>query len=163
VAGSGPKSLRIGTSVGVVPPHAAKDPIRMVKRMKTPAAYRRGNGTLIETVAAPPLHVNSERIPKAVGSERRTTERFPIELPAELCIREIRIPGTTVNISSGGLLMKCSHDSVKIGKRVKVRITNWPNSRGKNSDVALIMEGAVVRDSTGYLAVRRTRYAFVED
>jgi PilZ domain len=136
----------------------------MVKRMTTPAAYRHVNGIPIETETdfaesdGPEFHTE-----KALWLERRTTRRFAIELPAELCIRELCVRGTTVNISSGGLLMKCSHDSVEEGNRVKVRITNWPNSSGNNSAIALIMEGAVVRGSTGYLAVRRTRYEFVED
>jgi hypothetical protein len=134
----------------------------MVKKNRMPAAYRHGNGNPIEMDPAFPANEKSALIPKAVGSERRKTQRFPIELPAELCILEMRIPGTTVNISSGGLLMKCSHDSVKVGRRVKVRITNWPNSSGKNSEVVLVIDGAVVRDSTEYVAVRRSRYQFVE-
>jgi len=133
----------------------------MVKRMRTPAAYRKGNGNAVETESPSPDNKYSGLISKAVGPERRTTRRFPIKLPAELCIREMRIPGTTVNISSGGLLMKCSHGSFKIGKRVKVRITNWPNSSGKNSEVVLVIEGAVVRDSTEHVAVRRIKYEFV--
>ena len=132
------------------------------QRMMTPAAYRHFNGTRIETGIDSTDNDDLRFIPKAVGSDRRTTRRFPIELPAELYISETCFRGTTVNISSGGLLIKCFHDSVKVGKRVKVRITNWPNSKGQNSDVALIMQGNVVRDSTGYLAVRRTRYEFVE-
>lgn len=130
--------------------------------MTTPAAYRHFNGTPIETGIDSTDTDDLGFIPKAVGWDRRTTRRFPIELAAELCISETRFHGTTVNISSGGLLIKCSHDSIKVGERVRVRITNWPNSKGQNSDVALIMEGNVVRDSTGYLAIRRTRFEFVE-
>jgi PilZ domain len=131
--------------------------------MKTPAAYRHKSGAPIETVAGSPDDANDSLIRQVVGSERRTTKRFPLKLPAELCIREMCIRGTTVNISSGGLLMKCSHDSLKIGWRVKVRLTNWPNPSGKKSQVTLIMDGAVVRDSPEYIAVRRIRYEFIED
>ena len=131
--------------------------------MKTPAAYRHKSGAPMETVAGSPDDAYYGPNRQAVGSERRTTKRFPLKLSAELCIREICIRGTTVNISSGGLLMKCSHDSVKIGWRVKVRLTNWPNPSGKSSQVALIMDGAVVRDSPEYIAIRRIRYHFVED
>jgi PilZ domain len=134
----------------------------MVKRMMIPAAYRQVNGTLLERETDSAYYDDSGFIPKAVFPDRRTTRRFPIELPAELCIREMRFRGTTVNISSGGLLMKYSHDSIKVGRHVRVRITNWPSSGGNNSDVALIIEGAVVRNSTGYLAVQRTRHAFVD-
>jgi PilZ domain-containing protein len=136
---------------------------RMVKRMTTPAAYRHFNSTSTKPDIDSADTKNSGLHPNVVRSERRTTQRFPIQLPAELCIREMRFHGTTVNISSGGLLMKCSHDMLKVGKRVKVRITNWPSSNEKRSDVTLIVEGAVLRDSSGYLAVRRTRYEFVDD
>jgi hypothetical protein len=135
----------------------------MVKKNRMPAAYRHGNGNPIEMDPAFPANEKSALIPKAVGSERRKTQRFPIELPAELCILEMRIPGTTINISSGGLLMRCSHDSVRVGRRVQVRVTNWPNARRNNSVVVLVSEGAGVRDSPEYLAVRRIRYEFVED
>ena len=128
--------------------------------MLTP--YHRKNRAPIETDAHTLDNENSELMPKAIGSERRTTQRYPIQLPAELCIGEKRICGTTVNISSGGLLIKCSDDAVKIGGHVNVRITNWPNSSRNNSEVVLMIEGAVVRNWTGYVAVRRMRYKFVE-
>lgn len=134
----------------------------MVKRMRTPAAYRLGNGNAVETESPSPDNKYSGLISKAVGLERRTTQRFPIRLPAELCILEMRIAGTTVNISSGGLLMKCSHGSFKIGRRVKVRV-NWPKSSGKRSETVLVIEGSIVRDSTEHVAVRRIRYEFVYD
>jgi hypothetical protein len=133
----------------------------MIRRKRTPAAYRLREGNPIETDTDSLGNVSSGLLPRAVGSERRTTQRFPIQLTAELCVLEARIPGITVNISSGGLLLKCSHDSVKIGGRVKVRITNWPNSKEKKS--VLMIDGAVVRYSTEYVAVRRIRYEFVQD
>ena len=43
-----------------------------------------------------------------------------------------------------------------------MRITNWPNSNRNNSEVVLMIDGAVVRNWTGYIAVRRMRYKFVE-
>lgn len=134
----------------------------MIKRMTTPVAYRHGNGASNQTATLYDDAEDAELLPK-MKFERRTKRRFPIELPAEICIRETRFRGTTVNISSGGLLIKCSYDKVKLGTRVKVRLTNWPGSTGKKSDVVLVIEGAVVRDSTGYLAVRRTRWEFTED
>lgn len=131
--------------------------------MTTPVAYRHVNGASNQTDTLHDDPEDFELLPEAVKLERRTKRRFPIELRAEICIRETRFRGTTVNISSGGLLIKCSYDKVKLGTRIKVRITNWPGSTGKKSDVVLVIEGAVVRDSTGYLAVRRTRYEFTED
>ena len=135
----------------------------MVKKVRMPTSFRHGDGNTIETNAASSADEKSGLKPKATSLERRTTQRFPIELPADLYILEVRIPGTTVNISSGGLLLKCSHGSVKLGRRVKVRITNWPNFGGENPGVVLVIDGAVVRDSTEYVAVRRIRYEFVVD
>jgi hypothetical protein len=135
----------------------------MVKKVRMPASYRHGDGNPIEKNAASSADEKLDSHQKPLPSERRTTQRFPIELPADLCMLEMRIPGTTVNISSGGLLMKCSHESVKLGRRVKVRITNWPNFGGENPGVVLVIDGAVVRDSTEYVAVRRIRYEFVVD
>jgi hypothetical protein len=133
----------------------------MFKRMMIPAAYRHVNGAALESETDSVFNDDSDFIPKVVGSDRRTTRRFPIELPAELCIRQMRFRGTTVNIGSGGLLMKCSYGSIKVGMHVKVRITNWPSPGGNNSYVALIIQGVVVRNPTGYLAVQKTRYEFV--
>jgi hypothetical protein len=135
----------------------------MVKRMTTPATFRLRNGGLFERDVDSTYDRDSGPIHKTAYLERRTKRRFPIELPAELFIREKRFLGKTVNISSGGLLLKCSHESVKIGKRVRVRIKSWPNSDQKDSEVVLVIDGAVVRDSLGYVAVRRNRYEFVED
>jgi hypothetical protein len=92
--------------------------------------------------------------------ERRHSRRFPIELAAELHAGRDRISGRTANISSGGLLMICSHQQLEVGKRVKVRITNWPGAPRKKTKVVLIVEGFIVRMSSTYVAVRRTRYEF---
>ncbi len=93
--------------------------------------------------------------------ERRTFRRFPIELPGVVSTRKICIHGTTVNVSSGGLLMACSGCMLKVGEHVRVRLTNWPSAR-HDANLALIIAGVVVRSWDGYIAVRRKWYAFVE-
>src|ERR1035441_862141 len=70
----------------------------MVKRMTTPAVYRNINVTSIDTDAYLTDDENIGFTPRVVGRERRTKRRFPIELPAELCVRGMHFRGITVNI-----------------------------------------------------------------
>jgi PilZ domain len=99
---------------------------------------------------------------KATTVERRNSERFPIELRAEISIGQTCIVATTVNISSGGLLLTCDFDDFKARRRVSVRLTNWPSARGSGS-VTLIVEGTIVRSGAGFVAISRNSYQFVED
>jgi hypothetical protein len=99
---------------------------------------------------------------KATVVERRNSERFPIELRAELSIGQTCIIATTVNISSGGLLLTCDFDNFKTRRRVSVRLTNWPSVRG-SGNVTLIVEGTIVRSGAGFVAISRNSYQFVED
>ncbi len=92
----------------------------------------------------------------AIQIERRSSIRFPIRLPAELCLRQRRIVGTTVNISSGGILVACSDRELKKGRRVRVRLPDWPSPR------TLVIYGSVVREGPGVVAVRKSRYSFIE-
>ena len=102
-----------------------------------------------------------EPTPKEIERERRTSRRFPIELPGEVSNRKTCIHGTTVNVSSGGLLMACSNSMLKVGEHVRVRLTSWPIAR-HDTNLALIVAGVVVRSWAGYIAVRRKWHAFVE-
>jgi PilZ domain len=90
--------------------------------------------------------------------DRRSSIRFPIELPAELRANKRSIRGTTVNISSGGLLMSCFDGDLAIGTRVKVQVRITPTASTK--ELALVIDGAITRKSGGYVAVQRKRYRF---
>ena len=140
-----------------------KDSLEVVRGIMPVGIYRefKGGGH----VANRPIveHFTPEQITRG----RRTSRRFPLKLSAVLHYRKEHIPGTTANISSGGLLMICSEDEleqtgVKVGARVKVRITGWPTVRRNNTNLGLLVEAIVLRKRAGYVAVRRIRYEFVE-
>ena len=82
-------------------------------------------------------------------------------LPCEISTPKTLIHGTTVNVSSGGLLIYCSEDGLKVGEHVKVRLTSWPGVR-QDSNLALVVEGVIVRSWAGYIAVRKKRYEFTQ-
>ena len=126
-----------------------------------------GNQTaLIETVM-PLERTEPMHRPRAFGqgvtelrrtmntTDRRSSKRFPIELPAELHINKFRLEEKTLNISSAGLLMTCSRDGVSPGMRVKVCIS-WPHMREKNK-LMLMRRGRVVWCQSGKVAIQWKR------
>lgn len=136
----------------------------MFPRTITPAFLEpdHANG-LVASSSQPTVH-DLELTPEELlnPKERRASRRFPIELVAELTVGSARILGTTVNISSGGLLMTCSGAEFQVGTRVTVRVAGWPAKRRRNRKVALILQGRVVRSFADQVAVRRLRYEFFE-
>ena len=93
--------------------------------------------------------------------ERRRRARVPLVLPAEVRIRDDCLTGETTNISSNGLLIAYGdHVKLKVGNLAKVHI-HWPCS-APDTERLLIIEGSVVRSGTGYVAIRRLHYEFVE-
>jgi hypothetical protein len=127
---------------------------------KLVAPRRRGKREA--TAGIDPVNGRFQSSLQATAVERRNSERFPIELRAELSIGQTCIIATTVNISSGGLLLTCNFDNFKTRRRVSVRLTNWPSGRGSGS-VTLIVEGTIVRSGAGFVAISRNSYQFVED
>ena len=93
-----------------------------------------------------------------VKPERRFSERFPLELPAELHVDGLRLSGQTINISSGGLLVKCD-GNFQPGTVVTVRL-EWP-IRQRTRPVTLIVCGEVVRREPGRIAIQRQQYDFI--
>jgi hypothetical protein len=122
----------------------------------------RRRGKREANVAIAPFNRHFQPPSQAAPMERRNSERFPLELHAELSIGQTCIIATTVNISSGGLLLTCNFDDFKTRRRVSVRLTNWPSARGTGS-VTLIVEGTVVRSGAGFVAISRNSYEFIED
>ena len=90
-------------------------------------------------------------------SERRLSARFPLELEAELSADNIRIKGTTANISSGGLLMTCDEDIGAVTP-VTVRI-KWPIRKGENQ-VILVVHGEIVRHEPTRIAILKRQHEF---
>ena len=104
---------------------------------------------------------DSQSDPKTMHHERRRSKRFPIQLKAELHVGNKSFPGITTNISSSGLLLACSNAILPIGKRVKVRIINWPGLRPNEPHTTVVVVGSVVRNGSGFVAIQRMRHEFV--
>jgi hypothetical protein len=92
--------------------------------------------------------------------ERRRSQRFPLELPAELFVGKFRSNETTSNIGSGGLLISCTHDGAEVGSPVTVSMLKWPDSQPLDAKRTLVMEGIIVRREAGRVAIQRKRYEF---
>lgn len=79
---------------------------------------------------------------------RRLHERFDIELPVTVLYNGAEIPGSTVNVSLGGMLVRVERP-VPFGADVTLRI-ELPALRGEPTDIA-----AVVRwDRDGQIGVQ---------
>jgi len=97
--------------------------------------------------------------PSNFAPERRTSARFPLELPAELTAGKVKLKAKTANISSGGLLLSCeSQQEVEVGTLVTVRL-NWPIPQ-RSKQVVLVMHGEIIRRQASGVAIRHRRHEF---
>jgi hypothetical protein len=98
------------------------------------------------------------------GSDRRCSDRFPIE-------REVRFrilgkrglgeegKGTTINISSNGVLLVTEKD-MQPGRRVELSIS-WPAQLDNRCLLKLVARGRVARvEADGRIAVEIQQYEF---
>jgi hypothetical protein len=104
--------------------------------------------------------VKPKPIDSSILEDRRAAVRFPIALEAEIRIGKNFVRGTTANIGGGGLFMSCGQSEIRVGRDVEVRI-KWPRSRPR-ANLALIIEGSIIRCESGFVAIRRLRHEFVE-
>ena len=95
--------------------------------------------------------------PSDFPQERRSTTRFPLELPAEISLGPSRIAGRTANISSGGMLLVCE-DDVELGSLVTVRV-HWPVQQ-RDRQVALVLHGEIIRREPSRIAILHRRHEF---
>jgi len=90
-------------------------------------------------------------------AERRSTERFPLQLEGELTTAGLCLATKTVNVSSGGLLMNCDRE-IAIGTMVTVRL-HWPVKQS-GKPVTLVVHGEIVRQEPFRVAILRREYDF---
>ena len=90
-------------------------------------------------------------------AERRSTERFPLQLHGELSTADLQVMTKTLNVSSGGLLMTCGHE-IAIGTRVTVRL-HWPVEQS-GKPVTLVVHGEIIRQEPYQVAILRHEYDF---
>ena len=89
---------------------------------------------------------------------RRHHHRFPIIAQAEYILGGHRANATTVDIGSGGLLLK-TRNTLGIGQRIVVLI-DWPALLDERLPLRLVVFGKVLRSNGAGTAVGITRYEY---
>ena len=102
-------------------------------------------------------------IEKQGNSERRSSDRFPIERELRFKMLSKRLgdeagSGTTLNMSSGGVLFN-SDKALIPGKRVEMAIS-WPAQLDEKCALKLVARGRIVRSEGGRTAVEIQQYEF---
>jgi hypothetical protein len=98
------------------------------------------------------------------GSDRRTSDRFPIERDVRYRVLGKRGlndegTGTTVNISSNGVLFSTDSE-LQAGGRIELSIS-WPAQLDNRCFLRLVARGRVARvDPDGGIAVEIQQYEF---
>ena len=97
------------------------------------------------------------------GSERRTSNRFPIAEDLNYRVFMSRQcsqvgAGRTINISSSGVLFT-TETQLTPGKRLEIAV-NWPAQLNNQCPLKLIASGRIVRVEDGRAAIQIDRYEF---
>lgn len=90
--------------------------------------------------------------------ERRASTRFPLQLLVDYGARPTSDVGTTVNISSGGVLFT-ARDELAVGTQLELNLA-WPVLLGGSTALQLRMWGRIVRASGHQAALRVARSEF---
>ena len=95
--------------------------------------------------------------------DRRSKARFPIELDVNFCSSE-KPPrsegqGSTVNMSSTGLLVRAAEHKLMPGDSLKISI-DWPWMLDQVTPLRLVAIASVVRTQPQGFALRLKRYQF---
>jgi PilZ domain len=96
-------------------------------------------------------------------SENRKTDRFPIESGIRYKLMEVTHvaqtgQGSTVNISSGGILFS-TKSQLPLGQRAELSV-DWPAQLNAHCGLKLVAVGIIVRSSGDTAAVRIEKYDF---
>jgi len=96
-------------------------------------------------------------------SDRRTTDRFPIENELHYKMVEARQltqtgQGKTLNMSSGGILFTAD-SRLPIGRRVELSV-DWPAQLNDRCALRLVALGRVVRSADKVAAIHIEKYDF---
>lgn len=90
--------------------------------------------------------------------ERRAAPRFPLKLQLQYQIKRTAGVGTTVNISSCGVLFTAQHE-IPVGMRLELSL-DWPVRPEASTGLQLRLLGRVVRASGYQAALKVARYEF---
>jgi len=108
-------------------------------------------------------HMQPQTIKSAHAPERRGNSRFPVQEQIRYKILHSKTlehsgGGTTLNISSGGILFT-TDDHLPMGRMVELSV-NWPARLGGYCPLKFVVVGRVVRSGEGKAAVRIQKYEF---
>lgn len=96
--------------------------------------------------------------PSLATSERRRHQRYPITLLSEYILAGNRAQARTLNISSGGVLLK-TDKILSVGNEIQVFI-NWPVLLDQRCPLHCVISGKVLRSDETGTAIRTIRYDF---
>ena len=97
------------------------------------------------------------------ANDRRMTDRFPLENALRYRFLEAQSSGSagtgqTLNMSSGGLLLKVEAP-LPVGEQIEVSV-DWPAQLNARCGLKLVALGKVVRSTREVAAVRIEKYDF---
>jgi hypothetical protein len=94
--------------------------------------------------------------------ERRLKARYPVQLVARYRTLdrtdELAGVGTTVNMSSTSLLVRCPHN-IPFGAQMEV-LVNWPSLLESTVPLQLVTSGRVIRSERSSFVIEFARYQF---
>ncbi|MBC7928063.1 MAG: PilZ domain-containing protein [Bryobacteraceae bacterium] len=110
--------------------------------------------------------LQEELLPRKVGgTDRRSSDRFPIEREVRYRVLGKRVggeaeegTGLTVNISSNGVLFTTNQELIP-GRRLELSIS-WPAELDNRCQLKLVAKGRVARLEEGRAAVEISQYEF---
>jgi hypothetical protein len=115
-----------------------------------------------DDVALHESHSFKEKIVLKVAGERRSKQRYALELTVEYRVlgrySSITGSGTLINISSGGVAFT-NTAQLKLHTNLELSIS-WPILLNGKCPLRLIMIGHVVRSSRGFTAIQARRHEF---
>jgi len=91
-------------------------------------------------------------------SDRRTHQRFPINVQAQYIVAGNRAQATMQDIGNGGLFLKIDK-TLRLGQQIQVLI-DWPAPLDQRWLLRLVVFGKVLRSNGAGTAVRIVRYEF---
>jgi hypothetical protein len=109
------------------------------------------------------LQVAAGMLAQQPFDDRRRGDRFPIERDMRFRVEGKRGylfegAGTTLNISSGGVLFSTEQD-IPVGSRIEISIS-WPAQLENKCNLKLVARGRVTRRLAGQAAVEIQQYEF---
>lgn len=102
-------------------------------------------------------------MPEEFPTERRSSERFPIERDMRYRLMESRNlvkegTGKTVDMSSGGILFTAG-EKLPSGRRVEIAVS-WPAQLNDTCPLKLVAAGRIVRADGDRAAIAIDKYEF---